>query len=249
MKKTLLGIELQSNSRNQILENIESRLVHHDRYTHVVSLNPENVVVAQDDPSFKTVLNQAQIKLVDGVGVVFAASLLGLPRSERVSGVDLMDELTCRASALRLRVALIGGFGDLADELANRYTQAQPEAKFIGLQGIKNIKKPEKSEENRIKSVITDLRPHLVFVSFGSPAQEVWIESHRELFKNSVVCGVGGAFDFLGGRVRRAPSWMRAVGLEWLYRLWVEPWRWRRQLRIVRFAGLVIRQLLWKKAS
>jgi N-acetylglucosaminyldiphosphoundecaprenol N-acetyl-beta-D-mannosaminyltransferase len=249
MKKTLLGITLQSNTRNQILENIESRLASHDRFTHVVSLNPENVVVAQESDSFKRVLNQAQIKLVDGIGVVFAASLLGLPHSERVSGVDLMDELTCRASALRLRVALIGGFEDLAETLADRYAQAQPEAKFIGLQGIKNIKKPEKSEENRIKSVITDLRPHLVFVSFGSPAQELWIDSHRELFKNSVVCGVGGAFDFLGGRVRRAPALMRAAGLEWLFRLWVEPWRWRRQLRIVRFAGLVIRQRLWKKES
>ncbi|MBI1863161.1 WecB/TagA/CpsF family glycosyltransferase, partial [Candidatus Microgenomates bacterium] len=236
-------------TRQDILENVIAQATHHERFTHVVSINPENVVVAQSNAQFADVLNQAQVKLIDGVGIKIAASVLGIPAGDRVSGVDLMAEIVGRANSLRLRVALIGGAGDLAERLAYRYQQAQPEATFFGLQGFKNIKNPEKNEENRIKSVILDLRPHLVFVSFGSPAQELWIDSQRELFKNCVCIGVGGAFDFLGGQVPRAPGFMRSLGLEWLFRLWVQPWRWRRQLRLVRFAGMVLKQKLWKKAS
>lgn len=249
MSKTLLGIEIPNATKRKTLETLEDRLVKHNQFTHVVSINPENMVVAQDKPRFKEVLNQAQIKLIDGVGVSMAARAVGMQAGERLSGVDLMSDLIDRADSLRLRVALIGGYGDLAEKIAGRYQQAHPEAKFIGLQGLKNIKKPEETEENRIKSVVADLRPHLVFVSFGSPAQELWIESQREIFKNSVCVGVGGAFDFLSGQVPRAPRVLRTLGLEWLYRLWVEPWRWRRQLRLVRFAGLVARQVIWKKES
>lgn len=249
MNKTLLGIEIPATTKRQVLETLEDRLRKHDRFTHVVSLNPENMVIAHEQSRFKQVLNQAQIRLIDGVGVGVAAMAAGIPAGERFSGVDLMSELIGAADSLRLRVALIGGSGDLAEKLADRYQQAHPEAKFIGLQGVKNIKNPEKSEENRIKSIIADLRPHLVFVSFGSPAQELWIESQRKIFKNSVCVGVGGAFDFLSGQSPRAPRVLRTLGLEWLFRLWVEPWRWRRQLRLVRFAGLVARQVLWKKES
>lgn len=249
MNNTLLGIELQHATKSQILETLEERLKNHDRFIHVVSLNPETMVVAQDDPRFKAILNQAQIRLIDGAGVRLAARVLGIDSGSRLSGVDLMSGLIHQADSLCLRVALIGGSKELAERLADRYSQAYPKAKFVGLQGIKNIKNPEKREENHIKTLIADLRPHLVFVSFGSPAQEIWIDSHRELFKNTVCCGVGGAFDFLDGRVPRAPHFLRVVGLEWLFRLWAEPWRWRRQLRLVRFAGLVARQVLWKKES
>ncbi len=86
---------------------------------------------------------------------------------------------------------------------------------------------------------MTDFKPHLVFVAFGSPWQELWIERHRNQFQNCVVMGVGGAFDFLGGKVPRAPVIIRRLGFEWLFRLIVQPWRLRRQLRLVRFGWLI----------
>lgn len=249
MPRTLLGVQIPTETRGQTVEKIVENVKKHDKFVHVVSLNPEILVAAQAQPSFKDVLNQAQIKLIDGIGVRMAAQVLGIPCGERFSGVNLMSEMVSRANGLRLKVALIGGSKDLAESLAVRYGQAHPEAKFVGIQGIKNIKNPEKSEENHIKSVIADLRPHIVFVSFGSPDQELWIDSRREFFKNSVVCGVGGAFDFLGGRVKRAPKLLQDIGLEWLYRLWVQPWRWKRQLRLISFGRMVATQLLWKKES
>lgn len=249
MTRTLLGITLQKYTKNEILEYVIDRAKNRRGFTHVVSLNPEIMVLAQDQSEFKACLNRAHLRLIDGVGVRIAATLMGIPAGDRLSGVDLMAEAVSQAGGLRLTVALLGGHKDLAESLANRYSQAYPEARFIGIQGIKNIKDPQKIEEIRIKTQIADLRPHLVFVSFGSPAQELWIDSHRELFKNSVCIGVGGAFDFLGGRVPRAPGVMRSLGLEWLFRLWVQPWRWRRQLRLVRFAVIVIRQRLWNRES
>jgi N-acetylglucosaminyldiphosphoundecaprenol N-acetyl-beta-D-mannosaminyltransferase len=79
-------------------------------------------------------------------------------------------------------------------------------------------------------------------VAFGSPNQELWIEHHKKEFKNCVVMGVGGAFDFLGGRVMRAPLFIRQLGFEWFFRLLIQPWRLRRQMRLVRFLGLVIQE-------
>lgn len=247
--RALLGVQIDGWSKSKVLEYISQRIKEHASYTHVVSLNPENMVVASEMPEFKECLNKAHVRLIDGVGVSVAARLAGFHAGDRFSGVDLMKELMERAGNWRLTVVLIGGKEELAKSIADRYSQAYPEAKFFGIHGIKNIKNPTKIEEKELKQQILAVRPHLVFVSFGSPAQELWIESHKELFCEATCIGVGGAFDFIGGTVSRAPAMVRAAGLEWLYRLWVEPWRWRRQLRLIQFMRLVMKEILWKKAS
>jgi len=84
----------------------------------------------------------------------------------------------------------------------------------------------------------------LIFVAFGSPAQELWLYKHRGKFKGIVCMGVGQGFDVLSGQVKRAPLLLRKIGLEWLYRLITQPWRWRRQLRLVKFLWLVFKEKL-----
>ena len=241
-KKKLLGITLSTSSKQIILEKIEKYISNPHGFFHIVSLNPEIMVLAEENPKFKKVIETAQIKIVDGIGIVMAAQILGIEVGSRLTGVDLMKKLVETASFRRLRVMLIGGKPNLAKNLAECYSEDFPEAKFKGIEGVKDIENPTASEESAIFSIVADMRPHIVFVSFGSPGQELWIERHKKEFSNMVIMGVGGAFDFLGGKVPRAPMILRRLGLEWFFRLMVQPWRWKRQLRLVKFAYLVFRQ-------
>jgi len=87
---------------------------------------------------------------------------------------------------------------------------------------------------------VRSARPDLLFVAFGAPQQDIWIARHRQALGVPVSMGVGGAFDFIAGVTRRAPPWMQKHGVEWLHRLWHQPWRWRRMLVLPRFAALAI---------
>ncbi|MFA6532368.1 MAG: WecB/TagA/CpsF family glycosyltransferase [Patescibacteria group bacterium] len=235
----ILGISISPQSKSNVLEKI---LLYIDRPTgffHIVSLNPENMVITTENDSFKKVVEAAQIKIIDGIGVVIAARWLGVQIGERVTGVGLMEDLIKMASDRRLRVLMIGGKEYLALKLSECYKEQFPEAKFKGLQGMENINNPKEAEEDKISSIVADYKPHLVFVAFGSPDQELWIARHKNEFTNCVVMGVGGAFDYLSGNVARAPIFIQKIGLEWLFRLFYQPWRWRRQMRLIKFLRLI----------
>jgi N-acetylglucosaminyldiphosphoundecaprenol N-acetyl-beta-D-mannosaminyltransferase len=239
---TILGITVISESKSSILEKIIKYINQPVGFFHIVSLNPENLVVAQENKLFKRIIETAKIKIVDGIGVVLAGRLLSVKVGERLTGVDLVEELIKTASVRRLRVLMIGGKGNLALWLAKCYKEQFPEAEFFGLQGIESIKNPKKEEETKIFSIVTDYRPHLIFVAFGSPDQELWIERHKKGFTGCVVMGVGGSLDYLSKNIKRAPVFLQKIGLEWLYRLINQPWRWRRQIRLARFLFLVIKE-------
>jgi N-acetylglucosaminyldiphosphoundecaprenol N-acetyl-beta-D-mannosaminyltransferase len=240
--KKILGIKIFTQDKKNTLEKIKKYFKKTKKFCHIVSLNPENLVIAKENDKFKKVIETAQIQIVDGVGIILAGRLLGVEVYERYPGVDLVKDLLTLSSKMRLRVLFIGGKPNLAEKLANCYQKKYPKSKFLGLEGISDIKNPKKEEEEKIFSISADYKPHLVLVAFGSPDQELWIDRHKKEFKNCVVMGVGGVFDFLGGVVPRAPLFLRRLGLEWLFRLLVQPWRLRRQMRLVRFLGLVIQE-------
>ena len=245
-KKQILGITIIPESKKSVLEKILLYIRKPTGFFHIVSLNPENLVAATENESFKRVVETAQIKLIDGIGVVLASRLVGIEVGERVTGVGLMEDLLKMASDRRLRVLMIGGKENLALRLAQCYSDQFPEAKFKGIQGIANIKNPMSGEERKIFSIVAAYKPHLVFVSFGSPDQELWIARHKKEFNKCVVMGVGGAFDYLSREIDRAPVFIQKLGFEWLYRLTNQPWRWKRQLRLLKFIGLILQEK-WKK--
>ena len=241
IEKSLLGVRLILRSKQDILEQIKKYIFHPDGNLHIVSINPENIIIAQENKEFKKVIETSQIQLIDGVGITLAAKLLGF-KLERFTGVDLMLELIKLADALRLRVLLIGGRPNLANQLTECYNQTYSQASFKGIEVIKNIKNPLKIEEKDIFSIVTSFKPHLIFAAFGSPEQELWLDRHKRQLTGIVCMGVGGAFDFLGRTHPRAPKFIRSTGLEWLFRLILEPWRWRRQLRLIKFIWFVIKE-------
>lgn len=244
--KTLLGIRVPVSSKKDILDKIKKNISSRGGFCHIVSINPENLVIANENDTFKKIIRTAQIAIIDGMGIVLAARMLNIEVGARLTGVDMMGELARLAYSMRLRVMLIGGKHNLAEYLADCYNTKYPEAKFLGVTGIEDIKNPKPDEEKAIFSIVADFRPQIVIVSFGSPYQEIWLERHKNKFRNMTVAGVGGAFDFVGGRVLRAPGFIRKIGGEWLFRLIAQPWRWRRQLRLLTFIKLVFYQK-WRK--
>ena len=239
---TLLGITIKPESRKNILEKIKKYIGRPNGFCHIISVNPENLIIARENESFKKVVETAQIQIIDGAGIILAGKYAGSPLMERFTGVDLMEELIKWAGKERIRTMLIGGYPEVADRLAKCYTQTYAQSNFLGITGINDIKNPQKNEEKELFSIVSAFMPQIVFVSFGSPAQELWIEQHRKELQGAVCMGVGGAYDFLSGRTARAPKFIRSIGLEWLYRLISQPWRFRRQLRLLKFIGLVIKE-------
>jgi N-acetylglucosaminyldiphosphoundecaprenol N-acetyl-beta-D-mannosaminyltransferase len=189
----------------------------------VATVNPEFVMQAQRDPAFARVLETADLCLPDGTGVVWAARRLGCALPGPVAGVDLVGPIAAMCARRDLRLFLLGAGPGVASELAGKLVAAHP-----GLAVAAHAGGPDPSYDADTLELIERHGADVLLVAYGAPAQELWIDRLRERLHVSVAMGVGGAFDYLTGRVPRAPAWMRRAGLEWLHRLARQPWRIRR---------------------
>jgi N-acetylglucosaminyldiphosphoundecaprenol N-acetyl-beta-D-mannosaminyltransferase len=216
------------------LERIE-RLVE-DRGHHLVAtVNPEFVMRAQEDREFARVLESADLCLPDGTGVVWAARRQGCSISEPVPGVDLIPPLAAICAHRGFRLFLLGAEPGVAADLASRLRADHP-----GLQVASHPGSADPSFDAETLAVIREHQTQVLLVAFGAPKQELWIDRLKDKLNVSVAIGVGGAFDYLTGRVPRAPVWMRNAGFEWLHRLVRQPWRARRMLVLPAYALKVL---------
>jgi N-acetylglucosaminyldiphosphoundecaprenol N-acetyl-beta-D-mannosaminyltransferase len=235
----VLGVEVDALDSATALARIEALCAASAR-AHVVTVNPELVMLARRDADYRAVLNGAALRLADGVGLLWAARVLGQRLPERVTGVDTFQRLAMRCAAAGRRIFLLGGMPGVAEAAARRLQERAPGLRVAGVYSGS----PDPAEEAEIVGRVRDAAPDILFVAFGSPAQELWIARTLERLGVPVAMGVGGAFDFVAGRVPRAPRWVQRLGLEWLFRLACQPWRWRRQLVLPAFAALVLREAL-----
>ncbi|OGK55443.1 hypothetical protein A3H78_01120 [Candidatus Roizmanbacteria bacterium RIFCSPLOWO2_02_FULL_36_11] len=245
MKRSgIFGIAIPTQSNQQILEKILKNVHQATDFYHIVSLNPENMILCRQDDNFKRVVERSQTRIIDGVGILWASRLLGIKVGEKLSGVDLMKELLKVGNDERSKVMLIGGKENIADRVVECQSKQFPHIDFKAAKAIQNIKFPKEEEEDQLFSIVAAFKPRLIFVAFGSPMQELWIDKNRHKFGKCVILGVGGGFDFLSGSVIRAPKLIQDLGGEWLFRLLLQPWRWRRQLRLIKFIWLVFKEKL-----
>lgn len=203
----------------------------------VVTLNPEMAMAARRDAALRRAILSADLVLPDGMGIVWALRSRGDGVPERVTGVDLLEAFAVLAAAHGFRIFLLGAAPGVAKAAARRLVKLHPSLLIVGT----HAGSPDDIEAPRILSRIRASDADVVFVAFGIPAQDRWIAAHRARLGAAVAIGVGGAFDFIAGRTPRAPRWMRQIGLEWLYRLARQPWRWQRMLALPRFAVAVLR--------
>jgi N-acetylglucosaminyldiphosphoundecaprenol N-acetyl-beta-D-mannosaminyltransferase len=242
MRVNLLGAEIDALSMDDIVERAAA-LVRDYRPYRIMTLNPEFLYQAQSDQELLELCRRADIVTADGVGIVWACRVAGQPVPERVTGIDLMLRLAERAAAENWSIYLFGAAPGVAGEAADKLSRDFPGLRIAGTQHGYF----QGDEEDRIAADINKAKTDLLFVALGAPKQEIWIDRYFGKFGSGVAVGVGGSFDVLSGRVRRAPRWVRQLHLEWLSRLLRDPSRWRRQLILPLFAWTVIRHYKLKK--
>lgn len=190
----------------------------------ICTANPEFVMAAQRDTEFRAVLEQADLVLADGVGLLWAAGRQGQRLPERVAGSDLVWRLAEAAAERGWRLYLLGAAEGVAARVAGiwqaRYPGLVVAGTFAG--------SPSPAEAQAIIARTRAAAPDVLMVAYGAPAQDKWIARYREQLGVPVSLGVGGSFDFVAGVAQRAPVWAQRLGLEWLHRLWRQPWRARR---------------------
>lgn len=234
MRVTILGVTVDTYSMSETVEKIR-RAVQDQKSLRVVTANPEMIYASQYDQGLKQVINSADVITADGIGVVWAARQLGTQVQERVTGIDLLQALFPVADAEKWRIYFLGGKPGVAQQAASKVSADYPGIECRSRHGYFS---PE--EEPIVLNEIRQFHPDVLFVGLGAPRQEFWLAEHPGLA--SVGIGVGGSFDALAGIVRRAPTRIQELHAEWLYRLWKEPWRWRRQTVLPRFLFKVLRQ-------
>ncbi|HTN42234.1 MAG TPA: WecB/TagA/CpsF family glycosyltransferase [Nitrospiria bacterium] len=235
----LLGVPLDCVDLPLALSAVEE-MMRDDRPGMVIAVNPEKVIKAIKSPVLLDPLREARLLIPDGIGVVMAARLLGLGRMKRVPGSELMPAICERAARKGYRVFLFGGGPEV-----NRDTMDALRRRFPGIQIVGGQHGYLKEEEMPgLIDRINASKAEVLFVALGSPKQEIWMKRYLPRLNIKVCQGVGGTFDVLAGRVKRAPAVIRKVHLEWLYRLLSEPRRLVRQTALPRFAVRVLRQFV-----
>ena len=207
---------------------------------HVVTLGTEMVVYAQRDERFRAIVNACALSLCDTVGLLWAARRRGLRLARRVAGVELIEKLCEGAAQDGTPIYFLGGSDGVAAAAVERLRERHRAMKIAGSRNGYF----DDAQSAQIAGAIRESGARLLLCGLGSPRQEFWLAAHLRDTGCGAGIGVGGSFDVLSGRVRRAPPAWRRLGLEWLYRLASEPRRWRRQLALPVFVALVLADAL-----
>jgi N-acetylglucosaminyldiphosphoundecaprenol N-acetyl-beta-D-mannosaminyltransferase len=204
----------------------------------IATVNIEFLMAARRNSAFREVLNAADLCIPDSVGILWGARILGCPLRERVAGSDLTGELAALAAARGYRLFLLGAAPGVADLAARRLLERYPALQIAGTYAGS----PAPDEEAKIAARVRAAGTQILLVAYGAPQQDLWVARNIERTGAALAMGVGGSLDFIAGVAERAPkSWQR-LGLEWLYRLYRQPWRWRRMLALPQAALLILTQ-------
>lgn len=237
MKKNVLGVKIDDISVDQAVKAVEDWL-HKLGKHYIVTPNPEIVVMAQKDLELKKIINNADLAIPDGAGLKLSGDIVNT-----TPGIDLMESLIKLAADLGFAVGFLGGRGEVAKETAERLRKKYP--KLTVRYALEGPVIPAKAgiytnKDLWIPDQVRDDKVDILFVAFGPPKQEKWIAKNLDKLNVKVAMGVGGAFDYLSGRIPRAPKLMRSLNLEWLFRLIIQPWRIKRQINLLKFLLLVM---------
>ncbi len=269
-KKYILGVGITDETEGNILEYILQGLKKPGEKYYVVTPNPEILVYAKNHQDFRAILNNARLALPDGVGVIWAGKILGKKFSEKVTGTDLLENLCSGVAGQPITVGFLGGRGKIAEKTAECLVKKYPGLKVVftatewpsqkkddGRWRIENsnLKIEDRKSiyhqsstlnppDGGLPSTIHHLSSNIdiLFVAYGFPKQEEWMSANLSKISVKVAIGVGGGFDYISGSVPRAPVFIRKIGFEWLFRLIIQPWRIKRQLALVEFIWLVLKE-------
>lgn len=223
--------------------NMDSALGILDRFVrsgtphHVVTADASMLVMAQSDPELHAIIRGAELVTPDSAGILWAASKQGHPLDERVSGVEIVEQLCARSGEGRYRLFFFGAGPGVAEKAAKRMRKFYPDLQVVGTRN--GFFTPQ--DEQAIVAEIRTAKPDVLCVALGIPKQEKWIARHKDDLGVPVLIGVGGTFDVLSGSVRRAPRVIQRARLEWLWRFLKNPRKINKIVLLPRFVSLVNR--------
>jgi N-acetylglucosaminyldiphosphoundecaprenol N-acetyl-beta-D-mannosaminyltransferase len=212
----------------------------------VTTPNPEFVMLARRDAAFRAALNRSALNIPDGIGLVLAARMAGDRLREHVQGTDLVLMLAAESARRGYAWYLLGGEGDAAARTAAALSGRYPGLRIVGAEPGSPLTQDDARTRETIAAAGT---VDVLLVAYGAPKQELWLDRNLAALGIPVGIGVGGVFNYLSGSTPRAPRWVRRLHFEWLHRLTTQPWRWRRQLALPRFALLAVVYALRRRRS
>lgn len=228
----ILGIEIDNITLDEAGE-ITKKLVENSKKNCelIVAPNVEFIMKAQKDKDFFDILKSAKLATPDSVGVEMAAKRQGKPLKQRIPGQAYFRKILEVGEKEGWTFYLLGGKGDTVNKTAENVKNLYPNLKIVGIhEGFF-----EKNSEEEVIREINKLQPNVLFVAMGAPVQEKWIYNHKNELKVDVAAGQGGTFDYEAGNIRRAPRWIQKIGIEWLWRLILQPTRIKRMMVLPRF--------------
>ena len=233
MKTDIMGIAFDNVTMQQALERA-GEILAGDKTCYAVTPNAEIAYEALRDESLRALLNEADLVLPDGAGVVLASKILKTPLQQKVAGVDFADGLLGMLAQNGKSVYLLGSKPGIAELAAQKMLEKHPKLHICGMND------GYFKDEAPIIEKINAARPDVLFVCLGAPKQELFMKDHLDALHVKLMIGLGGSLDSFAGTVKRAPKWMIRCNLEWLYRLIKEPKRFGRMLRLPKYLFAVL---------
>ncbi|MEM7726970.1 MAG: WecB/TagA/CpsF family glycosyltransferase [Cyanobacteria bacterium P01_A01_bin.45] len=234
-----LPVHILSDYPNWLLERLQN-----GSGAHVVTINAEMTMQADNNPVLAEIIQNANLVIPDGAGVVLYLQWLLWQKVKRTPGIELAENLLEEIGRLNnpAKIFFYGGAPEVAQSAAEFWQREIPSLNIVGFHC--GYHSPD--EEENLRSHLAQIQPQVIFVGLGVPRQELWISKNRHLCPQAIWIGIGGSLDIWSGKKNRAPAWLGENNLEWLYRLYQEPWRWRRMLALPKFA---IKALIYSLTS
>lgn len=254
----ILGVRVDKVTLEQTLSQVEGWLAKEGRY-YIVTPNVEFIMKAQEDPEFRQILNQADLAIPDSSRFGWASremqekkllkrvlilpfsilpTLLPGPKFPVTTGVDLMEKICEQSAVLGFTIGFLGGRDGVAKKAAECLKKKYPRLKVVFAEAGPEV--GEDGADSTLNTLYSIPLTDILFVAFGQGKQEKWIAKNLPQIPVKIAIGVGGSFNYLSGRVFRAPGFLRKLGLEWLFRLVLQPWRVKRQTALVKFVFLIL---------
>lgn len=236
--RKIYGINIDNTTLEEARKKVEEYL-RQDKLRIIATPNTEIVMAAKDNPRLKSIINEADLVIPDGIGLIYASKIKKKPLKERVTGFDLSIKLLEIGNRNGYSIYLLGGKDGVAKVAGENIKRNYPNINLLGSHNGYF----DSDEELKIIEEINSKKPDIIFVGLGFPKQDIWINENKDRIKGKVIIGNGGVIDILAGNSKRAPKIFQRLGLEWLYRLIQNPSRIKRQLVLPKF----ILEVIFKK--